>query len=62
MIGICSRRCPPASRVHEPKLDGYRLQIVKSGRTVRALHWTKRLWALYMKAAIEEGIETHHKR
>lgn len=37
--------------LHEPKLDGYRLQVVKSGRTVRlysrnGYDWTKRLAAL----------------
>ena len=37
--------------LHEPKLDGYRLQIVKSGRTVRlytknGYDWSNRLAAL----------------
>jgi bifunctional non-homologous end joining protein LigD len=37
--------------LHEPKLDGYRLQVVKSGRAVRlysrnGYDWTKRLAAL----------------
>jgi bifunctional non-homologous end joining protein LigD len=40
-----------AGWLHEPKLDGYRLQIVKSGRAVRLFsrnghEWTKRLAAL----------------
>src|SRR5262245_32433750 len=40
-----------AGWLHEPKLDGYRLQIVKSGRVVRLFSrkgndWTKRLTAI----------------
>jgi bifunctional non-homologous end joining protein LigD len=48
---------PPAGDVwlHEPKLDGYRLQIVKSGRAVRlysrnGYEWTKRF------ATVAEGL------
>jgi bifunctional non-homologous end joining protein LigD len=51
------RPCIPAARksvphgagwLHEPKLDGYRLQVVKEGRLVRlyskgGYDWTKRL-------------------
>jgi len=42
--------CPP-SWVHEPKLDGYRLQVVKDGSTVRLYSrrghdWGKRLAAV----------------
>ena len=53
--------------LHEPKLDGYRLQIVKEDRAVR-LHsksgsdWTKRLASLvkalrglYCKSAVIDG-------
>jgi bifunctional non-homologous end joining protein LigD len=43
-------RTPPAGEgwLHEPKLDGYRLQVVKDGRQVRlysrsGYDWTKRL-------------------
>jgi hypothetical protein len=33
-------RAPPAGEgwLHEPKLDGYRLQVVKDGRQVRTVH------------------------
>jgi bifunctional non-homologous end joining protein LigD len=46
-------RIPPKGDawLHEPKLDGYRLQIVKDGRKLRlysrgGYDWTKRLAAL----------------
>ena len=53
-------KVPPAGDawLHEPKLDGYRLQIVKEGRNVRLYSqrgndWTKRLEAI---AAALQGI------
>ena len=53
---------PPAGDawLHEPKLDGYRLQIVKSGRAVRLYsrnghEWTKRFETLAEELAAIPG-------